>query len=83
MPLSTMSIFCPMIAYQGMLPSKHLFFRSRDFLPPDFLSPPPWFPVINRGGKKSLFDIKLRLFTPRNSKYACGCLFVQVLFENG
>ena len=26
MPLSTISMFCPMIAYQGMLPSKHLFF---------------------------------------------------------
>ena len=32
-------------------------YRFRDFLP-------PWFPVLNRGGKKSLFDIKRRIFTP-------------------
>ena len=31
MPLSTISMFCPMIAYQGMLPSKHLFFSLRLF----------------------------------------------------
>ena len=31
MPLSTISMFCPMIAYQGMLPSKPLFFSLRLF----------------------------------------------------
>ena len=31
MPLSTILMFCPMIDYQGMLPSKHLFFSLRLF----------------------------------------------------
>ena len=31
MPLSTISMFFPMIAYQGMLPSKHLFFPGSQF----------------------------------------------------
>ena len=36
MPLSTISMFCPMIAYQGMLPSKHLFFPKTLLLKPIF-----------------------------------------------
>ena len=55
MPLSTISMFCPIIAYQGMLPSKHLlvsktllrkpiFFEYCSKDPTDILTS---FPVLN------------------------------------